>query len=53
MDAQNLTLFSGNAHPELAQSIARHLGLPPGRINVGSFSDGESSIEIMEMKEMK
>ncbi|HEY5665482.1 MAG TPA: ribose-phosphate diphosphokinase [Gammaproteobacteria bacterium] len=48
MDAQNLTLFSGRAHPELAHSIARHLGVPPGRINVGEFSDGESSIEIME-----
>ncbi|MGD8339480.1 MAG: ribose-phosphate diphosphokinase [Gammaproteobacteria bacterium] len=48
MDAQNLTLFSGRAHPELAHSIARHLGVPPGRINVGCFSDGESSIEILE-----
>lgn len=48
MEAQNLTLFSGSAHPELAHSIAKHLGLPPGRINVGRFSDGESSIEIME-----
>jgi ribose-phosphate pyrophosphokinase len=48
LDAQNLTLFSGRAHPELAHSIARHLGVPDGRINVGHFSDGESSIEIME-----
>ena len=48
MDAQTLTLFSGRAHPELAQSIARHLGIPMGRINVGHFSDGESSIEILE-----
>jgi ribose-phosphate pyrophosphokinase len=48
VDAQNLTLFSGRAHPELAQSIARHIGVPMGRINVGSFSDGESSIEIRE-----
>ena len=48
MDDENLTLFSGRAHPELAHSIARHLGIPPGRINVGHFSDGESSIEILE-----
>jgi ribose-phosphate pyrophosphokinase len=48
LDAQNLTVFSGRAHPELAQSISRHLGVPDGRINVGHFSDGESSIEIME-----
>jgi ribose-phosphate pyrophosphokinase len=48
LDSLNLTLFSGSAHPELAHSIARHLGLPPGRINVGRFSDGEASIEILE-----
>jgi len=48
LDAQNLTLFSGSAHPELAHAMARHLGLPTGRINVGRFSDGESSIEILE-----
>jgi ribose-phosphate pyrophosphokinase len=48
LQAQNLTLFSGSAHPELAQSIARHLGMRLGRINVGHFSDGESSIEILE-----
>ncbi len=48
MDTQNLTLFTGRAHPELAQSITRHLGVPDGRINVGHFSDGESSIEILE-----
>jgi ribose-phosphate pyrophosphokinase len=48
LDAQSLTIFSGSAHPELAHSIARHLGVPPGRINVGHFSDGESSIEILE-----
>lgn len=48
MDSQNLTLFSGNAHPRLAQDISRHLGLPDGRINVGCFSDGEVMVEIME-----
>ncbi len=48
MESQNLTVFAGNAHPELANAIARHLGLPSGRINVGEFSDGEVSVEIME-----
>ena len=42
------TIFSGNAHPALARNIARHLSLPVGRINVGRFSDGEVSVEIME-----
>jgi len=48
LDSPTLTLFSGNAHPTLARDIARHLGLPLGRINVGRFSDGEVSVEIME-----
>ena len=48
MDSTTLTIFSGNAHPGLARDIARHLGLPLGRINVGRFSDGEVSVEIME-----
>ena len=41
-------MFSGNAHPQLAADIAYHLGVPLGRINVGRFSDGEVSVEIME-----
>ncbi len=41
-------MFSGNAHPQLAADIAFHLGIPLGRINVGRFSDGEVSVEIME-----
>jgi len=48
LDSHNVTLFSGNAHPQLARDIARHLGLPDGRINVGRFSDGEVMVEIME-----
>jgi ribose-phosphate pyrophosphokinase len=48
LDSQNVTVFSGTAHPLLASEIARHLGLPKGRINVGRFSDGEVSVEIME-----
>jgi len=48
LDSSTLTLFSGNAHPALARDIAKHLGLSLGRINVGRFSDGEVSVEIME-----
>jgi ribose-phosphate pyrophosphokinase len=48
LDSSTLTLFSGNAHPALARDIARHLGMPLGRISVGRFSDGEISVEIME-----
>jgi hypothetical protein len=41
-------VFTGNANPELAQSIAENLGVPMGRANVGRFSDGEVMVEIME-----
>jgi ribose-phosphate pyrophosphokinase len=41
-------VFAGNANPELAQAIAENLGVPMGRANVGSFSDGEVMVEIME-----
>jgi len=48
LDTSSFTLFSGNAHPRLAADIAYHLGIPLGRINVGRFSDGEVSVEILE-----
>ena len=48
MDPGTTTLFSGNAHPSLANDIAHHLHLPLGKISVGRFSDGEVNVEIME-----
>ena len=43
-----MAIFSGNAHPELAQDIARMLHVPLARAHVGRFSDGEIMVEIME-----
>jgi ribose-phosphate pyrophosphokinase len=48
LDLGPTTIFSGNAHPELAQKIAHHLRVPVGKIGVGRFSDGEISVEIRE-----
>ena len=48
MDPGTTTVFSGNAHPALAEGIARHLHIPLGKISVGRFSDGEVKLEIME-----
>ena len=48
MDPGSITIFSGNAHPALAQSIAHHLHVPLGKISVGRFSDGEVKLEILE-----
>jgi len=48
-DADNrLMVFSGNANPPLAQSIANHLHLSLGKCVVSEFSDGEIMVEIME-----
>jgi ribose-phosphate pyrophosphokinase len=48
MDPATMAIFSGNAHPELAQDIARVLHLPLAKASVGRFSDGEISVEILE-----
>jgi len=43
-----LMVFSGNANLELANEIARTLGIPLGNAGVSLFSDGEINIEIRE-----
>ncbi len=44
----NITLFTGNASPQLAKNIAEHLKMPLGKAIVGTFSDGETMVEILE-----
>ncbi len=41
-------LFAGRANPALAKKIAGYIGVPLSRAEVGSFGDGEISIEICE-----
>ena len=41
-------IFTGNSNPSLSASIASELDLPIGRAVVGTFSDGETMIEILE-----
>ena len=48
MDGATMAVFTGNANPQLAQDIARHLQAPLGRAHVGRFSDGEVTVELME-----
>lgn len=43
-----MMIFTGNSNPELALKTASHLQLPIGQANVGTFSDGESMVEILE-----
>ncbi len=46
--ATNLMVFTGNANPELASAIARHIGVPLGHASISKFSDGEVSVELNE-----
>jgi ribose-phosphate pyrophosphokinase len=48
VEIESLALFSGTANAPLAHDIARHLRLTVGHADVGHFSDGETSVEIME-----
>ena len=57
MDSSTMTLFSGTAHPALADEIAQHLGLPMGKIEVGvigvlrgmSFARGADDLVGMQL----
>lgn len=43
-----MMIFNGNANRELAHNIASHLLMPVGKASVGTFSDGETMVEILE-----
>jgi len=43
-----LKVFSGNAHPELARQIADYLGLPLGKCQVFQFSNENTFVRILE-----
>ena len=44
----SLMVFTGNANPELAQRVVRHLDTSLGCAAVKKFSDGEVSVELLE-----
>ena len=41
-------LFSGSANPQLGRDLAADLGVSLGEISLGTFSDGETRVEILE-----
>ncbi len=45
---KTIKIFSGNANPKLAKDISDILGIPLGDAKVGTFSDGEISVDINE-----
>ena len=44
----SVCFWYGNANPELAQRVVKHLGISLGNASVGKFSDGEVAIELLE-----
>ena len=46
--SHGLKLLSGSANPELAEEIARNLGVELCRLHLGRFADGEISVRIEE-----
>ncbi len=48
MPLDNVVVFFGNANPDLAHAVVKHLGVPLGKVVVGRFSDGEVMVELME-----
>src|SRR3984893_18468282 len=47
-DTLTIAVFTGKANPTLAHEMTRHLHMQWGRADVGRFSDGEVSVELME-----
>jgi len=47
-NTDELMVFTGNANPELSRAVARYLDIPLGIASVGTFSDGETAVEIGE-----
>ena len=45
---QHMKLFAGNSNVALAEAVAANLGIEIGKAEVGTFSDGEVSVEIQE-----
>ena len=41
-DTSKLKIFTGNAHPALAQEICDYIGVPLGKAVCGRFNNGNS-----------
>jgi len=44
----NIKIFAGNSNLKLSQAVAEQLNMPLGKAIVGTFSDGETMVEILE-----
>ncbi len=48
LHGRDIKIFTANAHPKLAKEMSEYLGLPLGKSDVGTFSDGEISVSVHE-----
>ena len=48
MAYDSMMVFTGNANPRLAADVVKRLNISLGRAAVGRFSDGETSVELLE-----
>ena len=46
--SRGIKVFTGNSNPQLAKDICKHLGIPLGTCEVGSFADGENFASVYE-----
>ena len=45
---EELKVFSGNAHPDLARAVCDYLGIPLGRLEAFKFSNDNTFVRILE-----
>ncbi len=45
---QELKVFTGNSHPELARAVTEYLGIPLGKSEVFNFANGNTFARILE-----
>ena len=46
--SRGIKVFTGNSNHQLAKDICKHLGIPLGTCEVGSFADGENFASVYE-----
>lgn len=45
---RNIVILGGSSHPQLTEIICNHLGVPPAKVTLGKFSNGETRVQIEE-----
>lgn len=48
MGSNNIVVFGGGSHPQLVNMICENLGVKPAHVELGKFSNGETSISVHE-----